>query len=155
MTRRSAGLLVYRQSDGGLEVLLAHLGGPFFARRDVGAWTLPKGEYEPDETPSSAARREFREELGLDPPHGELVELGEVRQSGGKRVTAFAVAGDPDPDAIVPGTFLLEWPRGSGHERAFPEVDRVAWFDPDTARAKLVTAQRAFVDRLEAHLAGR
>jgi predicted NUDIX family NTP pyrophosphohydrolase len=149
--RRSAGLLVYRHTDGGLEVLLGHMGGPFFAKKDAGAWTVPKGEYEPDEPAWEAARREFREELGLEPPDGEAVALGEVRQSGGKTVTAWAVEGDLDPATITPGTFTMEWPPRSGRLTEFPEVDRVAWYGLDRAREVIVKAQIAFLDRLAEH----
>ena len=145
----SAGILLYRETDGRLEVLIAHMGGPFWARKDAGAWSVPKGECERDERPVEAARREFQEELGLPVPDGELVELGEVRQSGGKTVVVWALAADLDPTQVVPGTFEMEWPRGSGKLREFPEVDRVAWFDTEQARTRLVTAQRVFLDRLE------
>lgn len=151
--KRSAGLLVFRRMPG-TEVLLGHMGGPFWAKRDAGAWSIPKGEYEPDEAPRAAARREFVEELGLPAPEGELIELGDVRQSGGKLVTVWAVEGDVDPGRVVPGTFEMEWPRGSGRIQRFPEIDRVAWFDLERAREKLVTAQRAFVDRLAERLGG-
>ncbi|GGW94369.1 NUDIX domain-containing protein [Streptomyces noursei] len=152
--KRSAGLLLHRSgADGGTEVLLAHMGGPLWARRDAGAWSVPKGEYAPPEEPLAAARREFAEELGMPPPDGRYVPLGDVRQSGGKVVTVWAVAGDLDPDRIVPGTFELEWPRGSGVIRSFPEIDRVAWCTPEQARARLVTAQREFLDRLARALA--
>lgn len=151
--RRSAGLLLFRRSDGGLEVLLGHMGGPFFARRDAGAWTVPKGEYEPDEPAWDAARREFQEELGLPPPDGAAVPLGEVRQTGGKTVTAWAVEADLDPATVVPGTFTMEWPPKSGRMREFPELDRVAWFGLDRARDVIVTAQAAFLDRLAEHSA--
>ncbi|MFJ9618686.1 NUDIX domain-containing protein [Streptomyces noursei] len=155
--KRSAGLLLHRSgADGGTEVLLAHMGGPLWARRDAGAWSVPKGEYAPPEEPLAAARREFAEELGMPPPDGRYVPLGDVRQSGGKVVTVWAVAGDLDPDRIEPGTFELEWPRGSGVIRSFPEIDRVAWCTPEQARARLVTAQREFLDRLaQALAAGR
>lgn len=147
--RRSAGLLLFRPAaTGGVEVLLGHMGGPFWARRDAGAWTLPKGEYEPDEAAFDAARREFTEELGVPPPQGAAVPLGEVRQSGGKVVTAWAVAGDLDPDTVVTGTFTMEWPRGSGHTATFPELDRVAWLDLDEAGRLIIPAQRVFLDRL-------
>jgi predicted NUDIX family NTP pyrophosphohydrolase len=146
--RRSAGLLVFRRGPAGFEVLLGHMGGPFWARKDIGAWSVPKGEYEADEQPLAAARREFMEELGLPAPEGELVDLGEVRQSSGKVVTAWAVEGDLDPADVVPGTFEMEWPKGSGQLREFPEIDRVAWLDVDAARAKIVAAQRPFLDRL-------
>ncbi|QHC22331.1 NUDIX domain-containing protein [Streptomyces sp. GS7] len=151
--RRSAGLLLYRGgADGGVEVLLAHMGGPLWARRDAGAWSVPKGEYVAPEEPWDAARREFAEELGLPAPDGRYLPLGEARQSGGKVVTVWAVAGDLDPERIVPGTFAMEWPRGSGVVRSFPEVDRVAWFAPEAARERLVTGQRVFLDRLAARL---
>ncbi|MEU6113503.1 NUDIX domain-containing protein [Streptomyces sp. NPDC047117] len=150
--KRSAGLLLYRRAGTGIEVLLAHMGGPLWARRTAGAWTVPKGEYVPPEEPLAAARREFEEELGLPPPDGPYVPLGEVRQSGGKTVTCWAAEADLDPEAIVPGTFETEWPRGSGITRSFPEIDRVAWYAPDRVGEHLVTAQRAFVDRLIAHL---
>ncbi|MER6109139.1 NUDIX domain-containing protein [Streptomyces hirsutus] len=148
---RSAGLLVFRHTDHGLEVLLGHMGGPFFARRDAGAWTVPKGEYDAGETAWDAARREFEEELGLPPPDGEAVPLGEVRQSGGKTVTAWAVEGDLDPAAVVPGTFRMEWPPKSGRMREFPELDRVQWLALDRARELVVSAQAAFLDRLAEH----
>ncbi|AMW09066.1 DNA mismatch repair protein MutT [Streptomyces qaidamensis] len=149
--KRSAGLLLFHTTDHGLEVLLGHMGGPFFARRDAGAWTVPKGEYEPDEPAWEAARREFREEVGLAPPDGEAIDLGEVRQTGGKIVTAWAVRADLDPAAIVPGTFRTEWPPRSGRLQEFPELDRVAWFGLDRARALIVKAQAAFLDRLAEH----
>ena len=150
--RRSAGLLLFRHTGGGLEVLLGHMGGPFFAKRDAGAWTVPKGEYEPEEeTAWEAARREFQEELGLEPPDGEAVALGEVRQTGGKTVTAWAVEADLDPATIVPGTFRMEWPPRSGQTREFPELDRVEWFGLDRARDVIVKAQTAFLDRLAEH----
>lgn len=147
--RRSAGLILFRRAEAGTEVLLGHMGGPFWARRDAGAWTVPKGEYGPDEDPWTAARREFREELGIDAPDGTRIALGDVRQSGGKVVTVWAVEGEIDQDAVVPGTFELEWPRGSGRVREFPELDRVAWFDLGRARDKIVKGQRAVLDRLD------
>ncbi|WP_128377108.1 NUDIX domain-containing protein [Streptomyces cavernae] len=149
--RRSAGLLLFRHADGGLAVLLGHMGGPFFARRDAGAWTVPKGEYQPDEPAWEAARREFQEELGLPPPDGEAVALGEVRQTGGKIVKAWAVEADLDPETMVPGTFTMEWPPRSGRFQEFPELDRVAWLDLERARAVIVKAQSAFLDRLAEH----
>jgi predicted NUDIX family NTP pyrophosphohydrolase len=151
--RRSAGLLLFRRTGQGVEVLLGHMGGPFFARRDAGAWTVPKGEYEPDEPAWEAARREFREELGLAPPDGEAVPLGEVRQANGKTVTAWAVEADLDPAAVVPGTFTMEWPPRSGRIQEFPELDRVAWLALDRARELIVGAQAAFLDRLAEHSA--
>ncbi|MGW5772872.1 NUDIX domain-containing protein [Streptomyces longwoodensis] len=151
--RRSAGLLLFRRTADGPQVLLGHMGGPFFAKKDAGAWTVPKGEYEPDEPAWEAARREFREELGLEPPDGEAIALGEVRQTNGKLVTAWAVEADLDPAAVVPGTFTMEWPPRSGRLREFPELDRVAWFGLEQARAVIVTAQAAFLDRLAEHSA--
>ncbi|MFI8091678.1 NUDIX domain-containing protein [Streptomyces sp. NPDC086080] len=148
---RSAGLLLFRRTGDGIEVLLGHMGGPFFARRDTGAWTVPKGEYDPDEPAWEAARREFQEELGLPPPDGEALLLGEVRQSGGKTVTAWAIEADLDPATVVPGTFEMEWPPKSGRTREFPELDRVAWFALDRAREVIVSAQAAFLDRLAEH----
>ena len=152
MGKRSAGILLYRRHDDGVEVLLVHPGGPVWARRDAGAWSIPKGEYTEGEDPLAVARREFEEETGHRPPRGELVALGEVRQRGGKVVTAWAAAGDLDPAAIVSNTFTLEWPPRSGNRREFPEVDRAGWFDPATAREKLLAAQAGLVDRLLAAL---
>ncbi|GGN35290.1 NUDIX domain-containing protein [Streptomyces fuscichromogenes] len=149
--KRSAGLLLFRHTGEGLEVLLGHMGGPYFAKKDAGAWTVPKGEYEPDETAWEAARREFQEELGLPPPDGEAIGLGEVRQTNGKIVTAWAIEADLDPAAIEPGTFTMEWPPRSGRIQEFPELDRVAWLTPDRARELIVRAQAAFVDRLAEH----
>jgi predicted NUDIX family NTP pyrophosphohydrolase len=143
----SAGILVFRNVNGRTEVLIGHMGGPFWARKDDGAWSVPKGGVEPGEEPLDAARREFREELGLPAPDGELLPLGDVKQSG-KTVTLWAVEGDLDPATVVPGTFELEWPPKSGKTREFPEMDRVAWFGLDDARVKLVKGQRAFLDRL-------
>jgi predicted NUDIX family NTP pyrophosphohydrolase len=152
----SAGLVVFREREGALQVLLAHMGGPYWARKDAGAWSIPKGELEDGEDPLAGARREYGEELGQPPPDGAVVELGEVRQRGGKRVVAFAVEGDFDPAQLRPGTFELEWPPRSGRRQAFPEVDRVAWFDLATATGKLVRGQVPFLDRLaDARRAGR
>ncbi|MFI6345479.1 NUDIX domain-containing protein [Streptomyces sp. NPDC050560] len=169
MTQKySAGLLLFRRAPaadgpaardpaaagvpGRVEVLLGHMGGPFWARRHAGAWTVPKGEYEDPETPLDAARREFTEELGVPPPQAAPIPLGRVRQSGGKVVTVWAVPGDLDPGAVVPGTFTMEWPRGSGRVQTFPELDRVAWFGLTTARTAVVSAQAVFLDRLAEHL---
>ncbi|MEU0895061.1 NUDIX domain-containing protein [Streptomyces massasporeus] len=149
--KRSAGLLLFHSGENGLEVLLGHMGGPFFARRDAGAWTVIKGEHEQDEPAWEAARREFQEELGLPPPDGEAIDLGEVRQTGGKIVTAWAVRADLDPATITPGTFRMEWPPRSGRLQEFPELDRVAWFGLDRARSVIVKAQAAFLDRLAEH----
>ncbi|WP_330456444.1 NUDIX domain-containing protein [Streptomyces sp. NBC_00820] len=150
-TKRSAGLLLFRHTDDGLEVLLGHMGGPFFAKKDAGAWTVPKGEYEPDEPAWEAARREFQEELGLAPPDGEAVPLGEIAQANGKIVTAWAVEADLDPATITPGTFTMEWPPRSGRTQEFPELDRVEWLGLGRARAVLVKGQSAFLDRLAEH----
>ncbi|MFD7405806.1 NUDIX domain-containing protein [Streptomyces sp. NPDC059866] len=151
--RRSAGLLLFRHTDQGLQVLLGHMGGPFFVKRNTGAWTVPKGEYDPREPAWEAARREFEEELGLPPPDGEAVPLGEVRQTNGKIVTAWAVEADLDPASISPGTFTMEWPPKSGRTQEFPELDRVEWFGLDRAREVIVKAQATFLDRLAEHSA--
>lgn len=145
---RSAGLLLYRRHGGRLEVLIAHMGGPFWANKDDRAWSIPKGEYTVDEQPLAAARREFAEETGSPAPGGSEIALGELRQPGGKVVTAWAVGADYDPATLRSNTFTLEWPPRSGRQREFPEVDRAAWVDLDTARAKLVRGQVAFIDRL-------
>ncbi|WP_433274222.1 NUDIX domain-containing protein [Actinosynnema sp. CS-041913] len=144
----SAGILLYRRAEDGLEVLIGHMGGPFWTRKDAGAWSIPKGEPDGDEPLEATARREFAEELGLPVPDGELLPLGDVRQSGGKTVHVWALEGDLDPEQVVPGTFQLEWPKGSGNLREYPEVDRVAWVPLAEAAVKLVTAQRVFLDRL-------
>ena len=146
--RRSAGIVLYRSMHGRVEVLLGHMGGPFWARKDTGAWTIPKGEYEPGEDPLAAALREFAEEIGTPVPATEFADLGEVRQSGGKIVRAWAAQGDLDPATAVSNTFEMEWPPGSGKRQTFPELDRVDWFELDAASAKVVVAQRAFFDRL-------
>ena len=152
MPARSAGILLYRRPAGALEVLLVHPGGPYWARKDEGAWSIPKGEYADGEDALDCARREFEEETGTAPPVGALVTLGEVRQRSGKRVTAWAAEGDLDADAVRSNTFTVEWPPRSGRTQEFPEVDRAAWFAPDDARRALVPAQAAFVDRLVEHL---
>lgn len=146
--------MLFRTTGGQTEVLLGHMGGPFWARRDEAAWSLPKGEHDPEEAPAAAAAREFEEELGLPLPSGELIELGSVRQSGGKVVTAYALAGDLDASLVAPGTFEMEWPRGSGRVEQFPELDRVEWFTIAQAGPKLVAGQRVFLERLAAHLHG-
>ena len=155
MPARSAGILLFRHTaSGGLEVLVAHMGGPFFAGKDERAWSIPKGEYGAGEPPWAAARREFAEELGHQPPDGPPIELGEVVQRGGKVVTAYALEGDLDPDTIRSNTFELEWPPRSGRHQSFPEVDRAAWLTPDQARPRLLSSQGELLDRLEEHLAG-
>ena len=148
MARLSAGLLLYRRRGREIEVLLAHMGGPFWSGKDAGAWSLPKGEYEGDEEPLAAARREFAEELGLPAPAGPALDLGTIKQAGGKVVQAWALEGDLDTDAVRSNSFELEWPRGSGTVQSFPEVDRAAWFDLQSARAKLVKGQVGFLERL-------
>ncbi|WP_460062845.1 NUDIX domain-containing protein [Streptomyces sp. YKOK-I1] len=149
--KRSAGLLLFRHTADGTEVLLGHMGGPYFAKKDAGAWSVPKGEYEPDEPAWDAARREFREELGLEPPDGAAIPLGEVRQTNGKIVTVWAIEADLDPATAVPGTFRMEWPPRSGRIEEFPELDRVAWYTLARARELIVPAQAAFLDRLPGH----
>ena len=148
---RSAGILLYRRRSGRIEVLLAHPGGPFWARRDDGAWTIPKGLIDADETPEAAARREFFEELGAEAT-GTLAPLGSVRQRSGKHVEAFALEGDFEVAALRSNTFETEWPPHSGRMNTYPEVDRAAWMDFATARIKLLEAQRPLLDRLEASL---
>ena len=148
MTARSAGILMYRHAHDALQVLLAHPGGPFWQRRDAGAWTIPKGEIGDNEDPQTAARREFREELGVDIAQ-TLQPLGEIVQKAGKRVIAFALQGDFDPVQLRSNTFELEWPPRSGKRATFPEVDRVAWLDLATARAKILPAQIPLLARLE------
>jgi predicted NUDIX family NTP pyrophosphohydrolase len=150
--KRSAGILLFRRAGPSVEVLLGHMGGPFWVKRDAGGWSIPKGEYEPDEQPEAAARREFHEELGVPVPAGELIDLGDVRQGSGKVVTVWAIESDFDPKDVVPGTFDLEWPKGSGRIEQFPEIDRVAWVDVEGARAKIVAGQQPFLDRLVDHL---
>jgi predicted NUDIX family NTP pyrophosphohydrolase len=153
MPERSAGIVLFRRRGGGPEVLLVHPGGPFFARRDDGAWSIPKGLYEPGEEPLACARREFAEELGSPCPDGPVLELGEIRQRNGKRVTAWAVEGDLDAETITSNSFTLEWPPRSGRTQEFPEVDRAAWFALAAAHRKILAAQAPLLDRLAEHLA--
>lgn len=146
---RSAGLLLYRRTPSGeLEVLLVHPAGPFWINKDHGAWSIPKGEYPSDESPWTAARREFEEELGHKPPNAVPLPLGDVEQRGGKRVIAFAVEGDLDPSLIVSNTFEMERPPRSGRMRAFPEIDRASWFPVDEARSRINPRQVVLLDRL-------
>ena len=145
---RSAGLILFRCSGGEVEVLLVHPGGPLWAKRDHGAWSIPKGEYPADEDPLSAARREFAEELGSPAPDGEAIDLGEVRQKAGKVVCAWAVAGDLDPATITSNTFTMQWPPRSGRTQEFPEVDRAQWFGLSEARERINPAQAALLERL-------
>jgi predicted NUDIX family NTP pyrophosphohydrolase len=152
LAKHSAGLLMYRRTaSGAVEVLLAHPGGPWWARKDQGAWTLPKGEYQDGEDALACARREFQEETGLA-PSGPLAPLGEVRQKSGKHVTAWTFEGSLDPADLRSNLFEMEWPPRSGKLREFPEIDRIGWFDLDTARIKLLPAQVPFVERLAAAL---
>ena len=153
---RSAGILLYRRSAEDLEVLLGHMGGPFWTGKDDAAWSIPKGLYDDDEQPLAAALREFTEELGVAPPFeaAALQPLGELRQPSGKRLTVWAAEGDLDPADVVPGTFTMEWPPRSGATAEFPEIDRAAWWSIDDAWVKLVKGQRPFLDRLVSLLRG-
>jgi predicted NUDIX family NTP pyrophosphohydrolase len=146
--KSSAGLLLHRTTDAGVEVLLGHPGGPFWARKDDGAWSIPKGEYTEDEDPWQAAQREFREELGLSAPDGPRMALPPVKQAGGKLITAYAVRADLDVTHSRSNTFELEWPKGSGKFREYPELDRVSWFAIEEARTKLLKGQLPLLDRL-------
>jgi predicted NUDIX family NTP pyrophosphohydrolase len=155
--RTSAGILLYRRGpddhpSAGLEVLLGHMGGPFWSRKDVGAWTIPKGEYDAGEDALAAARREFFEEIGQPVPATDFLLLGDVRQSGGKIVTVWAAEGDLDASATVSGMFRIEWPPRSGVQREYPELDRTEWFSSERARELVVRAQATFIDRLIAAL---
>ena len=151
MAKRSAGLLLHRRREGGLEVLLVHPGGPFWAKRDLGAWSIPKGELDEAEDPLAAARREVEEETGLR-VEGPFAPLGAVRQRGGKEVLAWAAPADLDPAALRSSTFEVEWPPRSGRRQRFPEVDRAAWFALDEARRRILPGQAPFLDQLEARI---
>jgi predicted NUDIX family NTP pyrophosphohydrolase len=148
-TARSAGILLYRRRAGQEQVLLVHPGGPFWAKRDEGAWSIPKGEYDSQEDPLAAARREFAEELGTAPPPGAVADLGQIRQKSGKLVHCFALEGDLDADAITSNTCQIEWPPRSGRQLTIPEVDRAAWFDLTEARRRINPAQAELLDRLQ------
>lgn len=153
MARTSSGLLLFRRSGDALEVLAVHPGGPFWARKDQGAWSIPKGEVEEGEDPVVVASREFTEELGVDPPDPVTwVDLGEIVQKGGKRVRCFAARGDLDVRRVVSNTFEMEWPPRSGRTREFPEVDRAEWFPVSVASGKLNPAQVELIDRLQDRL---
>ena len=154
MPKLSAGLLLYRVESGSVEVLIGHPGGPFWAKKDDGAWSIPKGEYVEGEDPWQAARHEFEEELGKPPPDGPRIDFPPLKQPSGKIITAFAVRGDLDLDGTVSNTFTLEWPKGSGNLREYPEIDRVDWFSVSEARSKLLKGQRPLLDRLMAAVAG-
>ena len=150
MPEKSAGVLLWRRRAGAVEVLIAHMGGPFWAGKDAAAWSVPKGLYDSDEEPLAAAVREWNEELGVALPVAvqDLVPLGEVRQPSGKRLTVWAGEGDLDPATVVPGTFTMAWPPRSGRIGEFPEVDVVEWCTVEVARPRLVAGQRVFLDRL-------
>ena len=154
MPKRSAGILMYRRRPPRIELLLVHPGGPFWAKKDLGAWSIPKGEYSEREDPLAVARREFEEETGLR-VDGEFVLLGELVQPGRKIVTAFALEGDFDPSELRSNEFELEWPPRSGRKKSFPEMDRAAWFPPDEARRRILTGQAEFITRLVAALRAR
>jgi predicted NUDIX family NTP pyrophosphohydrolase len=145
--KQSAGVLLYRNKSD-LEVLLVHPGGPFWTRKDLSAWSVPKGEYEEGEDPKSAAVRELKEETGIEVQTLELRDLGEIKQKSGKTVKAWTAESDFDPKELKSNTFELEWPPRSGQKQEFPEVDRVEWFDIETAKAKILPAQIPFLERL-------
>ena len=147
MPKRSSGILMYRRATGGLELLLVHPGGPFWAKKDLGAWSIPKGEYSDGEDALAVARREFEEETGAR-PEGDFLPLGDIVQAGRKIVTAWALEGDFDPADLTSNRFELEWPPKSGRKASFPEVDRAQWFSPAEARRKIIPAQSEFIERL-------
>lgn len=151
MPKRSAGILMFKRERDGLRLLLVHPGGPFWATKDLNAWTIPKGEYDDGEDPFAAAKREFREELGREPA-GEFFDLGDIVQPGRKTVHAWAVEGDFDVLGLTSNTFDIEWPPKSGRTQSFPEVDRAEWFTPAEARRKILAGQRPLIDRLVRHL---
>ena len=148
MAKRSAGLLLFRESPKGVEVLLVHPGGPFWAKKDEGAWSIPKGEFDDDEDALVAARREFEEETGATAPDGETFALDPVRQPSGKVVHAWAIRGDFDPEHLTSNTFSMEWPPRSGRQQAFPEIDRAEWFPLDVARQKILAGQTPLLAEL-------
>jgi predicted NUDIX family NTP pyrophosphohydrolase len=153
MAKRSAGILLYRGKGAGLELLLVHPGGPFWAKKDLGAWSIPKGEYEEGEDPLAVARREFEEELGSPAPAGDAIELGELEQPSRKLITAYAIEGDVDVGTLSSNLFEMEWPPKTGRLQSFPEVDRAQWFTVKEARDKILPGQRPFIDRLLERLA--
>jgi predicted NUDIX family NTP pyrophosphohydrolase len=148
MAKRSAGILLFRGRGAQLRLLLVHPGGPFWAKKDLGAWSIPKGEHEEGDVSLAVARREFQEELGEPAPAGDAIELGELVQPSRKRIVAFAIEGDFDPSRLKSNLFELEWPPKSGRRQSFPEVDRAEWFTLDEAREKILPGQRPFIDRL-------
>jgi len=147
MPTQSAGILIYRKTGGKMQVFLVHPGGPFFKNKDLGAWSIPKGEFLDDEDPLTAAKREFEEETG-QVINGDFIELGSVRLKSGKTVYAWAVEGDIDPEAIISNLFEIEWPPKSGKKQSFPEIDRASWFELEEARLKINGAQAGFIDEL-------
>jgi len=149
--KTSAGILVYRTKDNQLEVLIAHMGSPWWAKKDKGAWSIPKGEYT-DENPLDTAKKEFKEELGLEPPAGELIDLGEIRQNNNKAVRAWAVKADLDVSKTFSNTVAIEWPPSSGKTQEFPEIDRAAYFNLDTAAKKIIPGQIELLNRLAGKL---
>jgi predicted NUDIX family NTP pyrophosphohydrolase len=153
MKKQSAGLLMYRFVEGNLEVLLVHMGGPYWAKKDPGAWSIPKGEYEPGEDAFEVAKREFLEETGFA-AIGEFIRLKDMKQPGGKLVSAWAFEGDCDANAIRSNTFSMEWPPRSGRFQEFPEVDRGGWFAPEVAKEKILRGQRPFIEELQRLLQG-
>ncbi len=155
MPKRSAGILLYRRSGDDVEVLLVHPGGPFWAKKDLGAWSIPKGEYDQGDDPLETALRELEEETGHRLGDQDLLELGTIRQRSGKVLSAWAAPGDLDAETITSNTFTIEWPPRSGSQREFPEVDRAEWFDVPTAREKVLAAQAELIDRLLNALAER
>jgi predicted NUDIX family NTP pyrophosphohydrolase len=148
MAKNSAGILMYRRRQGAVEVLLAHMGGPFWAKKDLGAWSIPKGEFEPDEVPLDAAKREFEEETSLSVT-GEFIPLTPIKQSGGKIVQIWAVESDCDASAVKSNTFMIEWPPRSGRQQEFPEIDCAEWFSLDDAKEKVTKGQRGFIEELD------
>jgi len=154
MPKKSAGLLLYREASGRLEVLLLHPGGPFWAKKDGGSWSIPKGEFADDEDPLQAARREFEEETGFQ-ARGDAIPLEPLRQPGGKVVHAWAMRKDLDPSGFKSNTFTMEWPPKSGRKQEFPEADRAAWFPVGQARVKILKGQAGFLDQLEELLQSR
>ena len=147
MAKRSAGILMFRKRGASVEVFLVHPGGPFWKKKDAGAWSIPKGEYDEKEGALAAAKREFAEETGIK-AQGEFMPLGQLKQASGKIVTAWALEGDCDPSAIRSNTFAMEWPPKSGRQTEFPEIDRAEWFAPDEARLRIVEGQRELIERL-------
>jgi predicted NUDIX family NTP pyrophosphohydrolase len=148
MKKQSAGVLLFRRKDNNIEVLLGHPGGPFWKNKDAGAWSIPKGEYEPDEDPLVAARREFAEETGQAVPEGPLIDLGDMKRKDGKVIRIWAVEGEIDIQHIMSNTFEVEWPPKTGQMQSFPEIDRAAWYPLNAAPAKLHKGQDIFIERL-------